>query len=110
MVVIYSGLLALVLAAVPSSGFVVSTPRARFAALHAKKVFIDGEAGTTGLQVRERLEDRKDLEILKIPDDLRKDEETRKKYINDADCVILCKCEYHEGSVVCGVLFGCICA
>jgi N-acetyl-gamma-glutamyl-phosphate reductase len=56
-----------------------------------KKVFIDGEAGTTGLQVRERLESRSDLEIISAPFELRKDEETRKKLINEADAVILCK-------------------
>mmetsp|Transcript_12562 Transcript_12562/g.20929 ORF Transcript_12562/g.20929 Transcript_12562/m.20929 type:complete len:354 (+) Transcript_12562:66-1127(+) len=55
-----------------------------------KKVFIDGEAGTTGLQVRERLEKRKDLEILSIPEELRKDETERAKYVNEADAVILC--------------------
>jgi len=55
-----------------------------------KKVFIDGEAGTTGLQVRERLAERDDIEILTIPEDLRKDEATRKEYINKADAVILC--------------------
>jgi kynureninase len=54
------------------------------------KVFIDGEAGTTGLQVRQRLESRKDLEIISPPADLRKDEATRKKLINEADAVILC--------------------
>lgn len=54
------------------------------------KVFIDGEAGTTGLQVRDRLASREDLEIISIPDDLRKDEATRKKLINEADAVILC--------------------
>lgn len=54
------------------------------------KVFIDGEVGTTGLQVRERLEKRNDLEIISAPFDLRKDEATRKKLINEADCVILC--------------------
>lgn len=56
----------------------------------AKKVFIDGEAGTTGLQVRERLSGREDLEIISPPSDLRKDEATRKKFINEADAVILC--------------------
>ena len=56
----------------------------------AKKVFIDGEAGTTGLQVRERLAGRMDLEIISPPSELRKDVETRKKFINDADAVILC--------------------
>lgn len=66
----------------------------RFAsALNAKKkVFIDGEAGTTGLQVRGRIEARDDLEIISAPDELRKDEATRKKLINEADAVILCKC------------------
>jgi len=55
-----------------------------------RKVFIDGEAGTTGLQVRDRLGGRDDLEIISIPDDLRKDDSERKKYINEADAVILC--------------------
>lgn len=56
----------------------------------AKKIFIDGEAGTTGLQVRERLADRDDIEILTIPDELRKDAAARKEFINKADAVILC--------------------
>ena len=55
-----------------------------------KKIFIDGEAGTTGLQVRDRLADRDDLEIISIADELRKDVEERKRLINEADCVILC--------------------
>jgi hypothetical protein len=60
--------------------------------LHAKKkVFIDGEAGTTGLQVYGRLESRDDLEIISPPSELRKDEATRKQFINEADAVILCK-------------------
>ncbi len=57
----------------------------------AKKVFIDGEAGTTGLQVRDRLSKRDDIEIISPPSELRKDEDTRKKFINEADAVILCK-------------------
>lgn len=69
-----------------------ATSRDAFVSLSAKKkVFIDGEAGTTGLQVRDRLGTRDDLEIISIPDDLRKDEATRKKLINEADAVILCK-------------------
>ena len=59
--------------------------------LATKKVFIDGEAGTTGLQVRERLSGRDDIEIISPPSDLRKDSETRKKFINEADAVILCE-------------------
>jgi N-acetyl-gamma-glutamyl-phosphate reductase len=72
----------------PSNGYGVRQPS--FALSAKKKVFIDGEAGTTGLQVRERLEKRDDLEILSIPDDLRKDDAERKKYVNEADAVILC--------------------
>ena len=76
------------------AAFTLSGPSARFdSALFADKfkVFIDGEAGTTGLQVRGRIEARDDLEIISAPDDLRKDEATRKKLINEADAVILCK-------------------
>lgn len=55
-----------------------------------KLIFIDGESGTTGLQVRDRLAGRADLEIISISDDLRKDANERKRLINEADCVILC--------------------
>ena len=74
----------------------------RSSALSAKpKVFIVGEAGTTGTQVSSRLEKRDDLEIISPPADLRKDPATRKKFINDADAVILC-----TSHVVCGWLVG----
>ena len=63
----------------------------RLDATTKKKIFIDGEAGTTGLQVRDRLADRDDLEIISIADDKRKDVDERKRLINEADCVILCK-------------------
>lgn len=54
------------------------------------KVYIDGRYGTTGLKIYERLKNRKDLELLMIPSILRKDEETRKEYINNSDLVFLC--------------------
>ena len=53
-------------------------------------VFIDGEAGTTGLQIRERLEGREDIELLSIDLDKRKDEGERALLLNQADVAILC--------------------
>ena len=54
------------------------------------KIFIDGEAGTTGLQIRERLADRRDLEVISIAHDKRKDLDERKRLLNAADIAILC--------------------
>lgn len=54
------------------------------------KVFIEGKEGTTGLIIYDRLALRDDIELLLIPDELRKDKETRKKYINESDITFLC--------------------
>lgn len=54
------------------------------------KIFIDGEAGTTGLQIRERLAARKDLTLLSIPEVRRKDPAARAEFLNAADIAILC--------------------
>ena len=55
-----------------------------------KKIFIDGKAGTTGLRIYERLENRNDIEIITLSEELRKDPEARKQAINSADVVFLC--------------------
>jgi N-acetyl-gamma-glutamyl-phosphate reductase len=54
------------------------------------RVFIDGEAGTTGLQIRERLTSRDDIELLTIDPAKRKDAGARAELLNAADAVILC--------------------
>lgn len=54
------------------------------------KVFIDGHAGTTGLRIYERLSERKDIELITLSDDLRKDTSARKDAINSSDIAFLC--------------------
>lgn len=54
------------------------------------KVFIDGEAGTTGLQIADRLAAREDLTLLRIEQARRKDAEARARLLQEADVSILC--------------------
>ena len=56
----------------------------------AWNVFIDGEAGTTGLQIRERLEQRSDITLVQVPHELRKDSGARSEALAKADVAILC--------------------
>lgn len=54
------------------------------------RVFIDGEAGTTGLQIAERLSRRQDLRLLRIDEAARKDPQARARLLQEADVSILC--------------------
>ncbi len=54
------------------------------------KVFIDGSAGTTGLRIWQRLAGREDLELVTLPEELRKDLNARKDALNGADVAFLC--------------------
>ena len=54
------------------------------------KIFIDGSKGTTGLKLLDRLVRRKDLEIITLPEEVRKSPEARKEAINQSDISFLC--------------------
>lgn len=54
------------------------------------KVFIDGSAGTTGLRINERLSGRSDIELIKLPSELRKDPKARRDAIFSADVAFFC--------------------
>ncbi|MBI1997436.1 MAG: N-acetyl-gamma-glutamyl-phosphate reductase [Deltaproteobacteria bacterium] len=54
------------------------------------KIYIDGQAGTTALRIRDWLSGRDDLEVVTLPEALRKDHAARKKALHDATIVLLC--------------------
>ena len=54
------------------------------------KIYIDGSAGTTGLRIRERLKARRDIELLDIPEELRKDPDARSERMNESDITFFC--------------------
>lgn len=53
-------------------------------------IFIDGSAGTTGLQIRQRLEQRPDIQLLTLPEKQRKDPQARQKALTECDIAFLC--------------------
>ncbi len=53
-------------------------------------IFIDGSAGTTGLRIADRLADRPDIDLIKLPEELRKDVSARKEALFAADIAFLC--------------------
>ncbi len=55
-----------------------------------QSIFIDGGAGTTGLEIADRLKDRPEFTLIQLDDDRRKDPEARREAINDSDFTILC--------------------
>ncbi len=58
--------------------------------MNKPKIYIDGQAGTTGLEIYQRLSKRDDIELIEIQSEKRKDVEERKKCMNAADLVFLC--------------------
>ncbi|HET8935080.1 MAG TPA: N-acetyl-gamma-glutamyl-phosphate reductase, partial [Polyangiales bacterium] len=56
----------------------------------ATRIFIDGQEGTTGLQIQDRLQGRSDIELLEIAPDARKDPEAKRALLRRAEIAILC--------------------
>jgi N-acetyl-gamma-glutamyl-phosphate reductase len=54
------------------------------------KIFVDGSQGTTGLRIFDRLSEFKDIELITLPEELRKDKDARKQALNSADVAFLC--------------------
>ena len=55
-----------------------------------RKVYVDGQEGTTGLRINERLQEREDIELIRMDPLLRKDPAQRRRLLNEADVAILC--------------------
>ena len=55
-----------------------------------KRIFIDGSAGTTGLRLRQRLQSREELELVTLPEELRKDPKAKAEVMNTCDIAFLC--------------------
>ena len=58
--------------------------------VNMKRVFIDGSAGTTGLRINERLSERSDIEVVVLPDEIRKNADARRDALNSCDAAFLC--------------------
>lgn len=58
--------------------------------MNKPKVYIDGQSGTTGLEIASKLEKRDDIELIKIEESLRHDDEERRKMMDQADLVFFC--------------------
>ena len=54
------------------------------------KIFIDGSVGTTGLRISDRLASRTDIELIRLPEEVRKDQKAREEAVNAADIAFLC--------------------
>ena len=54
------------------------------------KVFVDGSAGTTGLEIVNRLQGREDISLVTLPDEVRKDASARKDAMLSSDLAVLC--------------------